>query len=207
MLWFFWTLPILLQRWFSTCLVCVHTLTPRENRVRNIFKNSEKTQYLMNILYILCEMLCGHSADIVWTLCWPCADIYLQGYMSALYPSSVFTSDVITTMISQPCYHNNASELRSDRLDNQGCVWVRIWVDVRKQIHYRDTQTPFFLDRKHVFFPVSLNLPFLLGRKLCFFLLFLKTFFYKFPSLVSKRGSILLCKDDNNSILHIPGYL
>ena len=32
MLWFFWTLPVLLQRWCSTCLVCVHTLTPRENR-------------------------------------------------------------------------------------------------------------------------------------------------------------------------------
>ena len=35
-------LPVLLQLWCSTCLVCVHTLTPRENRVRNIFKNSEK---------------------------------------------------------------------------------------------------------------------------------------------------------------------
>ena len=52
MLWFFWTLPVLLQRWLSTCLVCVHTLTPRENRVRNIFKNSEKTKYLMNTLYL-----------------------------------------------------------------------------------------------------------------------------------------------------------
>ena len=42
MLWFFWTLPVLLQRWFSTCLVCVHILTPRENRVRNILNNSDK---------------------------------------------------------------------------------------------------------------------------------------------------------------------
>ena len=42
MLWIFWTLPVLLQPWFSTCLVDLHTLTPRENRVRNIFKNSEK---------------------------------------------------------------------------------------------------------------------------------------------------------------------
>ena len=33
-LWFFSTLPVLLQRWCSTCLVCVHTLTPRENRLR-----------------------------------------------------------------------------------------------------------------------------------------------------------------------------
>ena len=41
-LWFFWTLPVLQQRWFSTCLLCVHKLTPRENRVRNILKNSEK---------------------------------------------------------------------------------------------------------------------------------------------------------------------
>ena len=28
------TLPVLLQRWCSTCLVCVHTLTPREDRER-----------------------------------------------------------------------------------------------------------------------------------------------------------------------------
>ena len=32
MLRFFSTLPVLLQRWCSTCPVCVHTLTPRENR-------------------------------------------------------------------------------------------------------------------------------------------------------------------------------
>ena len=31
---FFWTLPVLLQRWVSTCLLCVHTLTLRENRER-----------------------------------------------------------------------------------------------------------------------------------------------------------------------------
>ena len=46
--------PVLRQRWCSTCLVCVHTLTPRENqrktRVRNIIKSLEKTQYLMNTL-------------------------------------------------------------------------------------------------------------------------------------------------------------
>ena len=39
------TLPVLLQRWFSTCLVCVHTLTPRENRERpesGIFWNLQK---------------------------------------------------------------------------------------------------------------------------------------------------------------------
>ena len=44
-LWSFWTLPVLLQRWFSTCLVCVHTLTPRENRERQspeYFKIFEK---------------------------------------------------------------------------------------------------------------------------------------------------------------------
>ena len=56
-LWLFWTLPVLLQRWFSTCLVSVHKLTPRENRERsesgNILKSSEKTQYLMNTLYIV----------------------------------------------------------------------------------------------------------------------------------------------------------
>ena len=36
---------------------CVHTLTPRENRERNILRSSEKTQYLMNTLY--------HSEDTV----------------------------------------------------------------------------------------------------------------------------------------------
>ena len=55
-LWFFWTLPVLLERWCSTCPVCVHTLTPRENRERQesrIFLNlRKKTQYLMNTLYI-----------------------------------------------------------------------------------------------------------------------------------------------------------
>ena len=35
--WIFWTLPVLLQRWCSTCLVCVHILTSRENRVRKIY--------------------------------------------------------------------------------------------------------------------------------------------------------------------------
>ena len=46
MLWFFWTLPVQLQCWFFfTCLVCVHTLTPRENRERpesGIFLNLKK---------------------------------------------------------------------------------------------------------------------------------------------------------------------
>ena len=35
--WIFWTLSVLLQRWCSTCLACVHTLTSRENRVRKIY--------------------------------------------------------------------------------------------------------------------------------------------------------------------------
>ena len=35
--WIFWTLPVLLQRWCSSCLACVHTLTSRENRVRKIY--------------------------------------------------------------------------------------------------------------------------------------------------------------------------
>ena len=39
-------------------------------------------QHLPHETYILREMLCGHSADL-----------YLQGYMSALYPSSVFSSE------------------------------------------------------------------------------------------------------------------
>ena len=40
-LWFFWTLPVLLQRWCSTCHLVVHAwgpvYTPREARVRKIF--------------------------------------------------------------------------------------------------------------------------------------------------------------------------
>ena len=35
----------------------------------------------MSLSYFLREMLCGH-----------CTDIYLQGYMSALYPSTVLSS-------------------------------------------------------------------------------------------------------------------
>ena len=46
---------VLLQRWCSTCLVCVHTLTLRGSRERlesgKYFKIFEKTQYLMNTLY------------------------------------------------------------------------------------------------------------------------------------------------------------
>ena len=34
----------------------------------------------------------SHEGDVVRTLCGYCADIYLQGYMSAIYPSSVFSS-------------------------------------------------------------------------------------------------------------------
>ena len=54
MLWFFWTLQVLLQRWCSTCH-CVHTLTPRGNPERPesgiYLKIFEKTQNLMNNLY------------------------------------------------------------------------------------------------------------------------------------------------------------
>ena len=51
MLEFFWTLSVLLERWCSTCLVCVHTLTPRENRERQefgIYYNLPKKQYLIS---------------------------------------------------------------------------------------------------------------------------------------------------------------
>ena len=45
----------MLQRWCSTCLLCVHTTDTkrkqRKARVQNILKSSEKTQYLMNTLY------------------------------------------------------------------------------------------------------------------------------------------------------------
>ena len=46
--------PVLLQRWCSTCLACVHTDTEgkqRKTRVRNILTSLEKTRYLMNTLY------------------------------------------------------------------------------------------------------------------------------------------------------------
>ena len=32
--WIFWTLRVLLKRWCSICLVCVHTVTTKENRER-----------------------------------------------------------------------------------------------------------------------------------------------------------------------------
>ena len=36
-MWYSWTLPVLLQRRCSTCLVCVDTLTPKEKRERPEF--------------------------------------------------------------------------------------------------------------------------------------------------------------------------
>ena len=51
MLWFFWTLQVLLQRLCLTCH-CVHTLTPRGNgerpESRIYLKIFEKAQYLVN---------------------------------------------------------------------------------------------------------------------------------------------------------------
>ena len=56
MLWFFWTLQVLLQRWWCLTWHCVHTDTkgkPRERPESDIyFKIFEKTQYLMNTLYM-----------------------------------------------------------------------------------------------------------------------------------------------------------
>ena len=57
-------------------------------------------QHLTKEICLTREMLCGHSADIVLTLCRHCADIYLQGYMSALYPSSVFSSGIYVSTMS-----------------------------------------------------------------------------------------------------------
>ena len=64
-LWFFWTLPVLLQRWFASCLVCVHTLTPRQNRESSEYlKIFEKTQYLMNTLYY--QPLAWNTSKLSW---------------------------------------------------------------------------------------------------------------------------------------------
>ena len=53
-LWFFWTLPVMLQCWWCLTCHCVHTLTPRGNRERPesgiYFKIFKKTQYFMNTL-------------------------------------------------------------------------------------------------------------------------------------------------------------
>ena len=52
----------------------------------------------------LTREMCGHSADIVPTLlCGHCADIYLQEYMSALYPSSVFSSGLFLLQNNISC--------------------------------------------------------------------------------------------------------
>ena len=50
-------------------------------------------QHLTKDICLTKEMLCGHIADI-----------YLQGYMSALYPSSVFTSRVWQRFSALVCY-------------------------------------------------------------------------------------------------------
>ena len=64
---FFLTLPVLLQRWCSTCLVGVHT--QRENRERpesGIFSNLKKeTQYLMNTLYLVSWQDCMHESMVM----------------------------------------------------------------------------------------------------------------------------------------------
>ena len=61
MLWFFLNLPVLLQRWCFTCHLVVQAwspaYTPRKNperpESRIYFKIFEKTQYLMNTLYLM----------------------------------------------------------------------------------------------------------------------------------------------------------
>ena len=85
MLWFFWSLPILLQRWCSTCLMCVRTHTDTEGKqrkasVRNILKYSKKIQYLMNTLYMVnIHLWSGWPMVIVYQL----LNFYMHRYIFA----------------------------------------------------------------------------------------------------------------------------
>ena len=70
MLWFFLTLPVLLQRWFSTCLVCVHTLTPRKHierpesgtfwniRKKNTIFNEHPVSYVCLLFWFVTSKYC-----------------------------------------------------------------------------------------------------------------------------------------------------
>ena len=58
-----------------------------------IYVSTMSAQHLPRETYILREMLCGHSADIVRTLCGHISQGIYVRTMSALYPSSVFSSD------------------------------------------------------------------------------------------------------------------
>ena len=55
--------------------------------------NVHSEKKTLHALDIYREMLCGHSADI-----------YLQGYMPAIYPFSVFTSDTLQSTMPQRLY-------------------------------------------------------------------------------------------------------
>ena len=55
--------------------VCMHTLTPRENRVRNIFKIRKKIQYLMNTLYVVCCFLVP-SMKVIGAFSIPVIDLF-----------------------------------------------------------------------------------------------------------------------------------
>ena len=76
-LWIFWTLPVLLQRWCSTCLVCVHTLTlgktekgqsPEYFKIfgKNTIFNEHSVQYIHNvsIQYIHVSIQYLHNVSI-----------------------------------------------------------------------------------------------------------------------------------------------
>ena len=87
----FWTLPVLLQRWCFTCLSVYthwHQGKTEKNRVRNIHKSLEKTQYLMNTLYVL-------------FFCFLCYSISLTARHIS-YPYDFIDIDVMMRILSVP---------------------------------------------------------------------------------------------------------
>ena len=125
-LWFFWTLSVLLQRWFSTCLVCVHKLSSRENRERpesGIFlKIRKKTPYVMNTL--LCCLFDVHCYVIAFTsfLNNPgiriCLYIYTKYHVNNNGQHQSETRDFIVIRSGRPANAGHIAGLRPRDVEN-----------------------------------------------------------------------------------------
>ena len=72
--WIFWTLPVLLQRWCSTCLACVvYTHWHREKTESGIFWKNRKKTTIFNehpVLHCLGADMCGPTILASWTNNW-----------------------------------------------------------------------------------------------------------------------------------------
>ena len=138
MLWFLWTLQVLLQRWCLTCY-CVHTLTTRGNRERpesGIYNEIfEKTQYLMNTLYLpgehvvdIWRIYVRHMSDHEF-----CEDILLRRWTTRLrtdilnYLQATEFQDsccrLFLTVITEKNYKNNIFRIHWRSRECKNCIY------------------------------------------------------------------------------------